>query len=233
MSRPPSILRRLSGALLDALAPHLCPLCGSPVGLDEGACDSCLDTLPPAPFPNDLTAKLGASIANIEKIGARWNFTLDSPVQELVHTLKYEGVRSLARQMGTHLGLMLSQFPEFAHTTHVVPVPLHRSRLRERGYNQAEEIARGVAGKLGCEVATLLRRQHATRTQTRLNAGERGRNVSDAFVLSAPVPAGSVLLICDDVCTTGATLAACAAVLSKAGARHILAATLAHDDPAP
>jgi len=235
MSNRATLLSRLGNAALDALAPRLCPLCGTTVGVAQGACTQCLDLLPPAPFPNELTALIaarGARLGNIERIAARWTFAVDSPVQELIHTLKYNGLRTLARQMGAELGLMLRQFPEFAQATAVVPVPLHSSRLRERGYNQAAEIAAGIAQTLRtARVEEVLVRKRATQTQTRLGAPERSQNVAGAFVLGRALPADSAFLLCDDVCTTSATLDACAAVLQSAGAAHVLAATLAYDDP--
>ena len=104
----------------------------------------------------------------------------------------------------------------------LVPVPLARSRLRERGYNQSEELARVLAHSWGIPMRTdLLVRGRATETQTRLTPGERRRNVSGAFRASAERASlrGLHLVLVDDVVTTAATLNACAAALHDGGAR--------------
>jgi ComF family protein len=105
-----------------------------------------------------------------------------------------------------------------------VPVPLHRRRLRARGFNQAAEIAK----HLGLPVLAALRRVRATRSQTDLPAARRHANVRDAFALGRGAEvAGLRLVLVDDVSTTGATLEACARVLAAAGAADVRALTAA------
>ena len=106
----------------------------------------------------------------------------------------------------------------------MVPVPLHRTRQRTRGFNQAAEIAR----RLPLPVAHALERVRATRSQTDLPAAQRHANVRGAFVLTARVDVrGAIVVLVDDVSTTGATLEACARVLTAAGAREVRALTVA------
>lgn len=105
-----------------------------------------------------------------------------------------------------------------------VPVPLHRSRQRTRGFNQAEELAR----QLGIPVVRALRRVRATPSQTDLPAARRHANVRDAFAVARRVDVtGLRIVLVDDVSTTGATLEACAAALVKAGAVEVRAVTAA------
>jgi ComF family protein len=107
----------------------------------------------------------------------------------------------------------------------VIPVPLHRSRRRHRGFNQAADLAR----HLGVPVSLALRRVRATATQTSLPAGQRHRNMRDAFAVTrhaAPLT-GAVVVVIDDVSTTGATLEACARVLKDAGVKEVRALTAA------
>jgi ComF family protein len=144
----------------------------------------------------------------------------DGTLREIIHALKYQGRRSTAprlaalmRQHGTGV---------LSGADCVVPVPLHRARERERGFNQAEDLARG----LGLPVACVLRRNRQTRPQVDLTATDRRENVADAFAVSSAAP-GPVVVLVDDVTTTGATLEACARVLRAAGAREVRTLTAA------
>jgi ComF family protein len=107
----------------------------------------------------------------------------------------------------------------------VIPVPLHASRRRQRGFNQASDLSR----QLGVPVVSALRRSRATTTQTGLPAAQRHRNVRDAFALTRAgrVVTGAIVVLVDDVSTTGATLDACARVLKEAGVREVRALTAA------
>ena len=106
----------------------------------------------------------------------------------------------------------------------VVPVPLHRSRLVKRGFNQAELMAKAVAGRINVPVLDKLKVVRRTRDQVELSADARRANVAGAYASRGPV-VGTILLV-DDVFTTGATLSECATTLKKAGASEIHALTL-------
>lgn len=161
-------------------------------------------------------------------------------LRDIVHALKYDGHRSLGRGlaelMRTHCREMLDGVDL------VVPVPLHRSRERERGFNQAAAIAR----HLGVPVVHALVRRRRTMSQTGLPADRRHVNVRGAFALRSSVMDGLIarlagaretvsrravhdrcVLLVDDVATTGATLEACATALKAAGARDVRALTAA------
>jgi ComF family protein len=137
--------------------------------------------------------------------------------------MKYEGRRSLARPLAAlmrHRGADMLQ-----GAACVVPVPLHKSRRRERGFNQAVDLA----AHLGLPVVTALGRVRATATQTGLPAAQRHRNVRDAFGLTPAGLrlAGATIVLVDDVSTTGATLEACARALKEAGVVEVRALTAA------
>jgi ComF family protein len=153
-----------------------------------------------------------------------------SPVREFIHLLKYEQRPDLAPALGRYLAAALLR-PEWDGLRDafdaVVPVPLHAERLAERGYNQAELLARALSRRIHTPLHTdLLHRERHTRSQVGLNAQERAANVEDAFV-AAPACAGMTLLLIDDVYTTGATLTACATAARSAGARLVCGLTLA------
>jgi ComF family protein len=150
----------------------------------------------------------------------------DGALRAVVHALKYEGRRSLAAPLASMMrarcGAVLSG------ADYLVPVPLHASRRRARGFNQALDLARGLSAG-GPPVFTALRRVRPTPTQTGLPAAQRHRNVRGAFAPRAAVPLlqGAVVVLVDDVSTTGATLEACANVLMEMGAKEVRAATAA------
>ena len=147
----------------------------------------------------------------------------DGALRAILHALKYEGRRSLARRLGT---LMRQRGATvLAGAACVVPVPLHPARQRQRGFNQAVDLAR----RLGVPVVHALRRARATPTQTGLPAAQRHCNVRGAFVLTRAgrEVRGSIVVVVDDVSTTGATLEACARVLKEAGAIEVRALTAA------
>ena len=111
----------------------------------------------------------------------------------------------------------------------VIPVPLHRARERERGFNQSEVLAEGTSRAMGTALTKgILKRRKNTKDQTYLNAQQRAENVNGAFVVSQPEKVcGKGVILVDDVMTTGATLNECARMLQEAGAAQVLAATLA------
>ncbi len=140
---------------------------------------------------------------------------------ELIHTLKYEGIRSAANVLGESMAALVeAEWGIWA----LVPVPLHKRRERERGFNQAALIAKAISITTGIPIATPLERVRYTQTQTELDAKAREANVKDAFISAAC--SGNLLLI-DDVFTTGSTLYACAEELLKMGANSVYALTAA------
>jgi len=147
----------------------------------------------------------------------------EDALRSIVHSLKYDGRRSLAQPLADLMrrrGADMLDGADFA-----VAVPLHASRRRHRGFNQAADLAR----HLDLPVVAALRRVRATATQTGLPAAQRHRNMRDAFAITRAGAAvdGAVALLIDDVSTTGATLEACARVLKGAGVREVRALTAA------
>lgn len=156
----------------------------------------------------------------------------DGALRAIVHALKYEGRRSLAQPLADLMRVRGADV--LAGADWAAPVPLHPSRRRERGFNQAADLAR----YLGVPVRQALRRHRATRTQTGLPAARRHRNVRDAFALAPGQERrealegregleGSIVVLIDDVSTTGATLDECARVLKEAGVKEVRALTAA------
>lgn len=155
-------------------------------------------------------------------------YRLAPPLHRLIHGFKYRHQPRLAVFLGAGLRRREDWRADLPVSYDaVVPVPLHPSRRRERGYNQAELFARHVAAWSGCPVrANLLRRVRATTTQTRLDGRTRARNLEGAFRARGTVQGLRVLLV-DDVCTTGSTLTHCRDALLAAGAARVDALVIA------
>lgn len=151
----------------------------------------------------------------------------DNELRQMIVLMKYSGVRSLARPLGDWLAVAVAENPALGEADTIVPVPLHPRRRRARGFNQAELIARELARWLRKPVQTgWLARVKDTPSQTGLTPAQRIENVRGAFAARDKVDKARILLV-DDVCTTGATLAACARTLKRAGAESVQAVTVA------
>ena len=156
----------------------------------------------------------------------------DGGLRELIHLLKYGRVRPAASVLGRMLAEVIQGFGSEFVSAVIVPVPLHRSKLRQRGFNQAEEIARAALKDLQRNelklAAGVLSRRRTTESQTGLSDQQRRQNVRGAFVVASPSEvAGEDVLLVDDVFTTGATVSECARVLRRAGADRVFVATVA------
>ena len=202
---------------IEPLLPPLCRLCGTPLGAAttvEDRCGHCQATPPAFDSARAITRY------RADKDGA-------SPVATLLRRHKYGLDQSLGRALAEFLDAAPALDPESYDV--VIPVPLHRSRLRWRGFNQAALLGEALARRLNCplDVASLARLR-STPAQTTRDRAQRARNVRRAFGVSRPARvAGRRVLLVDDVMTTGATADECARVLRAAGARRIDVLTLA------
>ena len=216
--------------LRELFFPRRCLVCGRLLASEErDVCANCLDDLP-LTYQWDIVQNAAferlARRFEVEAAAALFFFGAESDYRKIIYGIKYGGRRRLARRMGRLLGSYLAGSREFSRCQAVVPVPLHPLRRWKRGYNQAEEIARGVAESFGIPLeTTLLRRHRRTKTQTKLRGAAKMKNVQGAFRLdparAARLQAEGIrhLLLIDDVLTTGSTLAASAAPLTAAGFR--------------
>ncbi|HXW06338.1 MAG TPA: ComF family protein [Vicinamibacterales bacterium] len=226
-------------ALVAVLLAPGCAACGAPLEAPAASpvCGPCWAAI--VPFAGPLCARCGVplpswrvisvaesvcarcrrapSVAAAAAIGA-----YEGALRAIVHALKYGGRRSLAPRLGALM--RASGEAVLLGADAAVPVPLHRRRHRERGFNQAADLA----ACLGVPVLHALRRVRATPSQLGFRAAGRRANVRGAFALARRAEvAGLRLVVVDDVCTTGATLEACVAVLRDAGASEIRVITAA------
>jgi ComF family protein len=162
----------------------------------------------------------------------RFLFALSPALSTLIHGFKYHHRRRQAAYLCACARRRTDLTAWIAGFDALVPIPIHAVRRRERGYNQAEAIALGLAPFCGKPVwPKALLRKRATRSQTRLSKGERGRNLEGAFAAATERVKGKRLLLVDDVFTTGATTEACAAALLAAGAAEVAVFALAKVEP--
>ena len=206
----------------------VCACCwNAVVSLPEPHCNRCGDHTPSAAGRSIDTcihcASLEAGSAPGHVSRARAIGPYEGALRAIVHALKYDGRRSLAEPLARRMRQVGADV--LAGSSAVVPVPLHARRRRERGFNQAADLA----GHIGLPVVTALSRVRQTSSQTTLHAADRLANVRGAFRATSRVGAlrGLRVVIVDDVRTTGATLEACAMVLKDAGVREVVALTAA------
>ena len=212
--------------VLDLLLPPRCAGCGE---RESWLCPACADRMPrlgdqrcrvcARQLAGDVQvcADCYRAPPPVERVHAA--FRHDGLARQLVLDLKYRHRRHLAPDLGRLLALAAP-----GQIDALVPVPLHPRRRRERGFNQSELLARELSRRLGRPLlADRVRRTRDTAQQTGLSPRERLANVRGAFAIAGRLD-GQRLLLVDDVCTTGATLYACAGALRAAGARSVVAA---------
>jgi len=241
-------LRTIGGAVASIFFPAPCRACGGII--DSGdripLCSACLAAI--APITGPLCERCGKPILSLVAAQttqvllchmcrrelydfdfARSFAKYDGPLVHAVLALKYDEVRPLGVWFAKQLAALVRANPELFAADAVVPVPLHAGRLRERGYNQAELIARPLARLLGMPFRSyLLVRTKPRPDKLKLTIRERWRSVLGAYATrgGAQVDKLRVLLL-DDVMTTGATLDACSRALRAAGAARVVGLTVA------
>lgn len=231
-------------ALLDIFFPPLCHICKGHLA-DAGdihVCAPCLDklqfinsplcTVCGVPFVTEGGADHPCGPCIIHPpphTAARSALFFEGGVQQLIHHFKYEHNVRLRRPLGLLTARHLAGFVAEVKPDLLLPVPLHRKRLRWRGYNQAVLLGEILAREWGVPLQRdNLRRIRWTEPQTHLAAAERARNVRGAFaVRNRDVLAGKRVILVDDVFTTGSTVEECAATLQRAGVAAVYVVTVA------
>jgi len=182
-------------------------------------------------FPLDESGRCALCRLGLRGFDAVYSYgSYEGTLRQLVHLFKYDGMRPLARPLGRYL---VEALPREAHFDLIVPLPLHWLKQWQRGFNQADLLAREVGRKWGVPVRNVMRRRRATSPQAGLTNAKRRANVRGAFRLAGAGGRrleGMRVLLVDDVVTTGATASACARILKRAGAAHVALLALARTD---
>jgi ComF family protein len=226
----------IADALLRLALPPRCLLCGAAGSDRRDVCRGCVGEIalnapccPRCALPLQATAPLcGECLQHEPPFVAAWApFRYGHPLDLLEARFKFRGDLAAGRVLA-ELMLERAATDDPARPALLIPVPLHRTRLRERGYNQALELAKPLAVALGIPLRhDLLLRTKATPPQTGLDAKARRRNLHGAFALATSVELPAHVVLFDDVMTTGATLREAAKVLHRAGVLRVDAWALA------
>jgi ComF family protein len=236
-------------SLFASLFPGNCRLCNAPLArigripvcdvcqraihrLQGSVCSSCGERLLGEPAPERRCLECIRFARPFARAVAYGSY--EGELRAVIHLLKYQRVRPAAAVLGRMLAESVAGLLEESvdGSTMVIPIPLHRTKQRQRGFNQTELIARAMLEHLSAPglklEASVLRRSRMTESQTGLTRAQRRRNVRGAFAVQSPdAIAGRDILLVDDVFTTGTTVSECARLLQRAGAARVRVATVA------
>jgi ComF family protein len=226
-----NLYKNLIADLWDFIYPPTCLLCDERLDHNDHLCSHCHDRFLDS---MNITVQKGkkdfqhlTGKIDFSRVITLWDYTED--LEALIHQIKYERGKRLGRFLGDAAGIALNEHVRDWGDGLMIPVPLHKVRRRERGYNQSELLCEGLNTHLGFEICPeVLIRRRKTSSQTFLSAEERQENVRNAFQVRRPKTVeGRRVILVDDVCTTGATINSCASSLLEAGAREVVGLALA------
>ncbi|MFH0834532.1 MAG: ComF family protein [Patescibacteria group bacterium] len=226
------MLGKLKNSLLEIIFPVRCTGCGAE---GEWFCESCTQKIVPNAkqfCPVCWRENFGGKVcvrcsSSLDGLRVAASYQKNPELARAIATLKYKFSENLAQNLGAILARSVVQKNYFGERV-IVPIPLHKKRLRWRGFNQAELLARSAAQKLDLPLQDLLLRTKNTAQQAKLSRAERLRNLENAFVLKSDFSVrDKTILLVDDVASTATTLLEAAKVLKKAGAREVWGLVLA------
>jgi ComF family protein len=228
-----SYIPELLDDFISLLFPRLCYACGDHLLRNEKLiCTECYVMIPRTNYhleKNNPVEQLFWGRCMIDKAAAFSFYNRDSRIRKLMHNLKYNGIREIGYELGKLYGLSLTRSDFLEGIDMIIPVPLHPSKKRMRGFNQSELISEGLSEATGLPLGrTLLVRNSKTETQTRRSRYDRWVNVEGVFTVTAEADIkGKHLLLVDDVITTGSTIESCANELLKIENVKVSVASLA------
>ncbi len=233
----PNILTRtLKNSLSPILEFVFPPICIHCKKLNESSskylCETCLSAIPKVTQQHPLYRETYQKLTESQLISELYSiyvFEKGGVFQTIAHSMKYEGRRMIGKWLGESIGRELQN--KSVHADVIIPIPLHKIKLRERGYNQAEFISRGITSITSIPTFTdYLKRVKHTQTQTTLSIDERRKNMESAFDVRSKKKGDlkkKVCILVDDIVTTGSTILSSAEELKKAGAKKIIVASAA------
>ena len=227
-------LNYLKNALLHMVYPHVCAGCGTDVLPPQSQlCVKCIHELPLTHFEKQSqnpVEKILAGRVPFRQATAQLYFNKQSVLQRLMHRFKYKENKELGLQLGMIMGYQMLESGRFNHLEALIPLPLHESKMKMRGYNQAEVLCNGISQIMQLPVFTsIVKRNVNTASQTRKSRADRWQNMAGKFdIVNNTELQNKQILLVDDVVTTGATLEACANALLKINGLTVNFATLCY-----
>ncbi|MCK4358881.1 MAG: ComF family protein [Candidatus Cloacimonetes bacterium] len=228
-------MKRLS-QLLDLFFPNVCIVCKEKLTNNHCICQKCLNELVlldikkcffcgENPAQNGLCENCKKEL-HFDGLVSAYKF--DNIIQLLIHNLKYNEYMKIGKHLGELLANRLSKYEFISDIDFIIPVPLHKVKERERGFNQSYLISKEISNILKIPLGkNIIKRSKYTKTQTKLTKEEREKNVGDAFEIKYPeLVKEKIFLIVDDVITTGSTMKSIALLLKGIGARKFYAASI-------
>lgn len=203
------------------LIPRQCVVCNRILShAERGICTFCNINMPRTHYhlqKDNYMEKQFWGLIPVERVTAFFHYQKGNEYRRIIHALKYKGRKDVGEIMGMQIAWEIQDSGFFDGIDLIIPIPLHHKRLRNRGYNQSEWIAKGIANvsKIPINNQAILRITH-TDSQTAYSVAQRWENIKDAFELHwVEGLTGKHVLLVDDVLTTGATIKACASALSN------------------
>ncbi|MBE2188158.1 MAG: ComF family protein [Candidatus Kapabacteria bacterium] len=231
-----TFIRTIRDNLFDFVAPEHCAICNKHIKPNTAQfkmlCNACLNSIPYAPPPNIIRNRLyehfSEEMVSIDGATSLLSLKENTQYLQAIHKFKYEGLSQLAYEYGKLLGRRM-QIDGMTKYEYIIPVPIHKVKYRERGYNQSYYIALGLNGFVSGDMSDdFVRRNQYTKTQTALSKEQRKHNVRNIYEINKKFdPYGSRILLVDDVLTTGSTINSLAGSLKSAGAESCDCATVA------
>ncbi|MBD1393970.1 ComF family protein [Mucilaginibacter glaciei] len=228
------LLRTYLADFVSLIFPQLCVACSENLIANEHLlCTGCLYNLPLTNFhlqPDNIVARQFWGKLQVEAAYSLYYFNKGGNIQNMMHQFKYNGMQRIGNLLGNIAGQQLLQNEIFNSADVIIPVPLHKKRLKERGYNQSASFAEGLADKLNARIdLDNLVRTVATKTQTHKSRFARFENMKEVFSIARPEDLkGKHILLVDDIVTTGSTLEACGIELLKIPGLKLSIATIAY-----
>ncbi|MEO7769030.1 MAG: phosphoribosyltransferase family protein [Ferruginibacter sp.] len=226
-------LKSIFSDTLHLFYPHICTGCGSDLlQEDNQLCLKCVNNLPHTRFAQHAgnpVEKIFWGRIPLVAAHSEFYFAKESLIQQLIHQLKYKGNQAIGVYLGELMGKSLLDSNRFGKIDYLIPLPLFADKELKRGFNQAAVICNGMSRIMNVPVLLgNVTRKHSTETQTKKHRTERWENVADSFmVIDKTQVEDKMVLLVDDVITTGATLEACGHSIMEAARVNLSIATLA------
>jgi ComF family protein len=214
-------VKEIGGAISQLFFPRHCPGCGSDLlSGNNPVCPICIQLLPITEFEKHAgnpVERIFWGRARVKAASAHYYFTKDSRLQHIIHQFKYKGRLEAGIYFGKIMGSALIESQRFNNIQAILPLPLFKNREKQRGYNQAEILCRGISEKISTPMlkGTIIRLS-PTQTQTTKDRIDRWQNMKEKFQIISPLELQHKhVLLVDDIITTGATLDACANAIQE------------------